>query len=127
MVRQATAGRGADVVIEATGSPLAIPEGLLLARDAGIYVVVGQYTDCGEVAINPHTMINKKHIDLRGCWGSDYSHFHGAVEAMARHQGNHPWRKLALRQYPLESAADALADVEARKVPKAVIRIGHRG
>jgi L-iditol 2-dehydrogenase len=125
-VRDMTGGRGADVVIEATGNPAAIPEGMMLCRDNGAYVVVGQYTDCGPVEVNPHTMINRKHLDVRGCWGSDYSHFHGAIAAMARHQETFPWRKLAQWQYPLEHAAAALADVEARRVPKAVIRIAGR-
>lgn len=122
-VRELTGGRGADVVIEATGNPAAIPEGMLLTREAGVYVIVGQYTDCGDIAINPHLMINRKHLDIRGCWGSDYSHFHGAVEAMAQHQSRFPWRKLAAWRYPLEDAGRALADVEAQRVPKAVIRI----
>lgn len=121
--REATGGRGADVVIEATGNPAAIPEGMLLARDNGTYVVVGQYTDCGGVEINPHTMINRKHLDVRGCWGSDFSHFYGAIHAMARHQHRHPWRKLAAWKYPLADAGKALADIEAQKVPKAVIAI----
>lgn len=120
-VKQRTGGRGADVVIEATGSPAAIPEGMSLARDAGRYIVLGQYTDCGDVAINPHTHINRKHLDVRGCWGSDYSHFHGAILAMARHQDHHPWHKLSQWRYPLEDAATALADIESRRVPKAVI------
>lgn len=122
-VRELTGGRGADIVIEATGNPAAIPEGLDLARDNGVYVVVGQYTDCGTAEVNPHLQINRKHLDIRGCWGSDYSHFHGAVAAMARHHGRFPWRDLAQWQYPLEDAARALADVEAQKVPKAVIRV----
>lgn len=122
-VRELTGGRGADVVIEATGNPHAVPEGMMLARDNGTYVIVGQYTDCGSIEINPHTMINRKHLDIRGCWGSDFSHFHGAVEAMARHQEQIPWRELAQWQYPLERVAEALADVEAQRVPKAVIRI----
>jgi threonine dehydrogenase-like Zn-dependent dehydrogenase len=122
-VHARTGGRGADVVIEATGNPAAIPEGMALARDNGAYVVVGQYTDCGGVEINPHTLINRKHLDVRGCWGSDFSHFHGAIHAMARHHSRIPWRKLAAWQYPLERAAEALADVEAQRVPKAVIRI----
>lgn len=122
-VRERTGGRGADVVIEATGNPAAIPEGMMLARDNGTYVVLGQYTDCGDVAINPHAMINRKHLDVRGCWGSDFSHFHGAIHTMARHAGRFPWRSLARWQYPLERAAEALADVEAQRVPKAVIRV----
>jgi L-iditol 2-dehydrogenase len=122
-VHELTSGRGADVVIEATGNPLAIPEGLRLARDNGVYVIVGQYTDCGSVEINPHTMINRKHLDIRGCWGSDFSHFHGAVEAMARHQNAFAWGKLAGWQYSLEQAPQALADVERQRIPKAVIRV----
>jgi L-iditol 2-dehydrogenase len=120
-VRSRTGGRGADVVIEATGSPLAVPEGMALCRDAGRYVILGQYTDCGDVNINPHTLINRKHLDVRGCWGSDFSHFYGAIHTMARHQEQHPWRKLAGWKYRLEDAGKALADVEARRVPKAVI------
>lgn len=125
-VRERTGGRGADVVIEATGNPAAVPEGMMLARDNGTCVVLGQYTDCGDVALNPHTMINRKHLDIRGCWGSDFSHFHGAIQTMARHSSRFPWRKLAQWQYPLEHAAQALADVEAQRVPKAVIRVGVR-
>lgn len=127
LVHSRTHGRGADIVIEATGNPAAIPEGLNLARDNGRYVIVGQYTDCGPVDINPHTMINRKHLDIHGCWGSDYSHFHGAVQAMARHQARFAWHKLSQWIYPLEQAAQALADVEAQKVPKAVIQIAGRG
>ena len=52
-VRDRTAGRGADVVIEASGNPAAVPEGLEMLRDAGRYVVVGQYTDAGDVASIP--------------------------------------------------------------------------
>ncbi|MER8223572.1 zinc-binding dehydrogenase [Streptomyces sp. NPDC094143] len=49
-----TGGRGADVTIEATGAPAAVPEGMRLTRDAGRYVVVGQYTDAGTATFNPH-------------------------------------------------------------------------
>ena len=65
-VRERTGGRGADVVIEAVGRPEAVPEGLEMARDAGTYVVVGQYTDAGDAAINPHAHLNRRHVTLRG-------------------------------------------------------------
>lgn len=45
---------GADVVIEASGSPKAFPEGLGLVRTRGRYLVPGQYSDSGEVSIPPH-------------------------------------------------------------------------
>ena len=78
-------GRGADVTIEATGVPAAVREGMQMTRDAGRYVIVGQYTDAGEIAINPHLDINKKHLEIRSSWGSDYSHFYKMVKVFARH------------------------------------------
>jgi L-iditol 2-dehydrogenase len=122
VVRDLTGGRGADLTIECTGAPEAIPEGMRLTRDAGVYVVVGQYTDAGEVAINPHTDLNRKHLDVRACWGIDFSHLHRAVRVLARHADRLPWRSVISGEYTLDQAAEALADVEARRAVKAVIR-----
>jgi D-arabinose 1-dehydrogenase-like Zn-dependent alcohol dehydrogenase len=123
-VRSLTQGRGVDVVIEAAGRPQAVGQALDLVRDGGRVVVVGQYTDHGSVAINPHTQINRKHVDLRGCWGSDYSHFHRAVGLAARHQDQVPWREMVSAEYDLDRAGEALAAVERQEVLKALIRPG---
>ena len=120
-VRARTGGRGVDVVIEAAGSPEAVSQALDLVRDGGRVVVVGQYTDHGPVPINPHTQINRKHVDLRGCWGADYSHFHRAVELAARFQARIPWRDMVTGRFSLDQAGDALRDVEQRRLLKALI------
>ncbi len=52
-------GNGADVVIEASGSPAAIPEGINLLRTLGRYVVPGQYSLSGPVAIQPESITFK--------------------------------------------------------------------
>lgn len=116
-----THGRGADVTIEATGNPRAVNEGLALTRDAGRYVVVGQYTDVGDIRINPHTDINRKHLEIRGCWGSDYSHFWRGLRVVAKHGDRYRWEELISGRYRLEEANRALADVEAQRAVKAVI------
>lgn len=67
-VRDLTRGRGADITIEATGVPSAVPEGMRLTRDAGRYIVVGQYTNVGDTSFNPHLDLNQKHLEIRGCW-----------------------------------------------------------
>lgn len=126
-VRELTGGRGADVTIEATGSPAAIPEGMLMTRDAGRYVVAGHYTDAGDATINPHRMINRKHLDVRGVWGVGYEHFHRMVEVLARHGGRIGWERLIGREYGLEELDRALADVEAGRVVKAVVAPAARG
>jgi L-iditol 2-dehydrogenase len=126
-VRRATGGRGADVVIEACGEPRAVREALQMVRDQGRVAIVGQYTDRGEVAINPHGDINRKHVDIHGVWGSDCSHLYRGLRAMARFQQRVPWRELGAHVYPLEKAGEALKDIEAQRCPKAVLRMSGRG
>lgn len=120
-IMELTGGRGADVTIEATGSPAAIPEGMEMTRDAGRYVVAGQYTDAGDVTINPHAMINRRHLEVRGVWGAGYDHFHRMVEVLARHGDRIGWERMIGRAYGLDQLNEALADVEAGRVLKAVV------
>jgi threonine dehydrogenase-like Zn-dependent dehydrogenase len=87
-----TAGRGADVVIEASGNPAALAEGLEMLRDGGRYVVVGQYTDAGDTLLNPHRHVNRRHATILGCWGYEYTHLHRSVLLMARHRQRFRWR-----------------------------------
>lgn len=120
-VRALSDGRGSDITIECTGDPQAVSEGLRMTRDAGTYVVVGQYTDAGDVSLNPHHDLNRKHLDVRGCWGIDLSHLHRAVAILTRHRDSFPWQAVVSAEYPLTEAEQALRDVEARRVVKAVI------
>ena len=117
-----TRGRGVDVVIECSGHPDAVSEALDLVRDGGRVVVCGHYTDSGAVEIHPHHQINRKHVELRGCWGSRYEHFHRAVEIGARFGGAKPWREMVGGTYALADAAQALKAVEDRTAVKALIR-----
>lgn len=121
-VRRATGGRGADVVIEACGEPRAVREALQMARDQGRVAIVGQYTDRGEVAINPHGDLNRKHLDIHAVWGSDCSHVYRGLRVLERFQQRVPWRALASHIYPLDEAGDALRDIEAQRCPKAVLK-----
>lgn len=120
-VLDATDGHGVDVVIEASGAPEAVLQAFDLVRDGGRIVVCGHYTDNGDVRIHPHFHINRKHIEVRGCWGSDFSHFYRAVAIAAKHGDRIPWREMVERRYPLAQAQDALDAVERREVTKAII------
>jgi L-iditol 2-dehydrogenase len=121
-VREATAGRGADVTIEATGVPAAVREGMRMTRDGGRLVVVGQYTDAGDVTINPHADINRRHLEIRGTWGFDYSHVHRAMEIVARHGDDVRWERAITHAFGLEAMDAALDQVAAGAVVKAVVR-----
>jgi len=126
-VLERTNGRGADVTIEATGAPDAVVQAMRFTRDAGRVVIVGQYTDHGPVstaaAFNPHLDLNQKHLDVRGCWGSDFSHFYRGIQIVSDPLRSGPWTKLKnrLSRYRLAQANEALDDVAAGRVLKALI------
>lgn len=126
-VRNETSGRGADVTIEATGAPDAVVQAMRFTRDAGRVVVAGQYTDHGPVssdaAFNPHYDLNRKHLDLRGCWGSDFSHFYRAAQLINSAGAVSPWSTLQtkLSRFSLGQANAALAAVASGEVLKALI------
>ena len=121
LVREMTGGHGVDVVIEAAGDPRAVPQALDLVRDGGKVVIAGQYTDHGDISINPHLQINKKHVEIRGCWGCDYSHVHRAVQILAQQGNALPWAESITAKFGIEQANEALAAVESRAVIKALI------
>ena len=122
-VADLTEGRGADVVIEASGNPAAIPEGFSLLRDGGTYVVAGHYTDAGPVSINPHLDINRKHATVKGRWGTELPHVSSALDLLAHHRL--PFARVIGGEYGLEETNQALADVERLAVTKAII-VPHR-
>jgi L-iditol 2-dehydrogenase len=120
-VRAVTHGEGPDVVIEAAGSARAVEEGLALVRAGGRYVIAGHYTDVGPSTINAHTDINRKHLEIRGCWGSEAGHFLRALAILERHGKMVPWRAIGQRTYPLASLDAALADAESMRITKALV------
>jgi threonine dehydrogenase-like Zn-dependent dehydrogenase len=120
-VRELTSGRGADITIEASGNPKAVKEGFGMTRDAGRYVIVGQYTDLGDININPHLDINRKHLEIRGSWGADFSHLWRSMRVLAKHGERYQWERFITRRYSLSEANQALDDVEHYRTVKALI------
>lgn len=116
-----THGEGADVVVEAAGSARAVEEGLSLARDGGRYVIAGHYTDAGPSHINAHHQINRKHLEVRGCWGSEPGHFLRALSFLERYAARVPWRAIGERTYSLSGLNEALQDAEAMRITKAIV------
>jgi threonine dehydrogenase-like Zn-dependent dehydrogenase len=126
-VRKMTGGRGADIVIEAAGSPHAVEEAFGLVRDGGVYVIAGHYTNTGSSTINAHEHINRKHLDIRGCWGSEARHFMTALTMLERHADDVPWESIGATTFGLDELNEALAEAEALKFSKALVKPRARG
>jgi L-iditol 2-dehydrogenase len=122
IVHELTGGLGVDIAIEAAGSARAVEEALTLIRDGGRYVIAGHYTDAGPSSINVHQQINRKHLEIRGCWGSEVGHFVRALRLLERHHLAVPWRAIGARTYGLAELNEALADAEAMRLPKALVQ-----
>ncbi|HEY6802774.1 MAG TPA: zinc-binding dehydrogenase [Pyrinomonadaceae bacterium] len=120
-VMQQTAGRGADVTLEVAGVAEAVVQAMQFTRDAGKVVVVGQYTDHGPIEFNPHSDLNKKHLDVRGCWGSDFSHFYRGTQIVCEPSRAAAWQEMKLTRFGLNDANEALARVATGSVMKALI------
>jgi L-iditol 2-dehydrogenase len=121
MNRLSDSGYGFDVCIECAGSLTAVHDALLYTRDGGRVVITGQYTDVGSIEINPHQLINKKHIQIRGCWGSDFSHFYRAIEIQSKYHKQYPWKRMIGKTYQLSEINDAMKAIAQRSIVKAAI------
>jgi L-iditol 2-dehydrogenase len=120
-VLELTGGLGADVVVEAAGSARAFEEGVRLARNGGAYVIAGHYTNVGDSVINAHEHINRKHLDIRGCWGSEAGHFLRALRALERYGADVPWARIGARTFGLNQINEALEMAGALTIPKALV------
>jgi threonine dehydrogenase-like Zn-dependent dehydrogenase len=123
-----TGGRGADLVIECTGAPAAVDQGMRMARRGGAYLVVGQYTDGGDATINPHQIVYRR-LDVLGSWAFTGAHLVEYVRLLPRLLERFDLARL-VTTYPLTDHGVALRDVEDGAVMKAVLmtsRNGHGG
>ena len=116
-VRELAGSEGADLVIECTGVPAAVAQGLSLARRGGSYLIVGQYTDAGDTAVNPHQIVWRQ-LDVIGSWAFTGAHLVQYVTLLPALTARFDLAALPTT-YPLEAveaALDALARGEVMKV-----------
>ena len=120
-VLELTQGIGPDIVIEAAGSPRAFEEGVRMVRNGGTYVIAGHYTNTGDSTINAHEHINRKHVEIRGCWGSEAGHFLRALKLLERYSKTVPWHRIASRRFGLDELNGALQMAERFAIPKGLV------
>ncbi|MGJ8454722.1 zinc-binding dehydrogenase [Pseudothermotoga sp. U03pept] len=119
ILKTLTHNRGADVVIEASGSSNALIEGFNLLRRGGTYLVTGVAVPQQAIPVDVYKDLVFKNIDLKGIWVSDARHLIQAVELVIRHEK--VFEKLVTHRLPLEKANEALRLVEERQALKVVL------
>lgn len=120
ILAQTDGGRGADVVLECAGFPVAVQEGWRMVRRDGKYLVLGHYTDKGPILLNP-TIITQKQMKIYGSWAFVEPHYVKYVDLIPQFRKLLPLEEL-ITFFPLPKANEALRAVEKGEVLKAVLK-----
>jgi L-iditol 2-dehydrogenase len=120
-VREATRGRGADVVVECAGVPQVIPEALEMLRTGGMLVEAGNFSDLGEVAINPHRHLCSKNVRILGVGGEEAASYGPSMRQMLRYMRHYPLREFVSHRWGLDDVGAAVTQSIAPDSMKVVI------
>lgn len=118
-ILELTQGRGADLVIEASGSVAAATEGLDLVRHGGSLALVGFGTPVGAMTLAPFEQLVRKNVRVQGVWVSDIRHTLRAISLVRQNPA--ALTQLVTHRFPLEEATAALLAVEGRGAAKVVL------
>ena len=110
-VMASTNGRGADVVIEMSGSPQAFAEGMGLLRSGGRYLIVGQVHG-RSVPFNPSSIV-LKHAQLIGTLSGSVAHYARGLEFIDHHRDRFRWSDMISNHYRLDNINDAFLGMQA--------------
>ncbi len=102
-------GVGPDLVVDCTGVPEAVPEGIDMVRRGGTFVEIGSFVDTGEVTINPFKHICWKDITIIGQFGCPPHYYDRCLKfvEMGLKQG-WPLEKMVTHIFPLDKAQEAM-------------------
>jgi L-iditol 2-dehydrogenase len=119
LVRDATDGRGADVVCEMSGARSAFAEGLTMAAPSGRYLM------CGTLAGVEHPaqagLITRRNLTVIGSLGAEIDAYYKALELLRLHRDRYDWDRLIGGSYALEDATTALRNMQSFAETKAIL------
>ena len=118
-IRALAHGRGADVIIDCSGSPSAMAEGTKWLAPGGVYALAGAAVPVGDVPVAAYEDLVRKNARLQGIWVSDTSHFYQACRLVI--QGKYPFDEIVTHRFALRQADQALQALKRREVLKAVL------
>jgi len=119
-IGELTGGKLADVVVELTGVPEAISEGLKMTTFGGAYLVIGNVSLNTTVEIDPFDIVffSRKII---GVAAYDKWAIPRALEFLSKNKAKYPFHRLISHKFPLEEINEAFRLASERKVARAAI------
>ena len=117
IVREATAGRGADIILDASGSPMAIEQAFQMIRRKGVLAAIGIGAQTVKVPWNQ--MIDEV-IRIQFCRGYAYTTFEKFCSLAS--MGRLKLRPLITGEFPLKEWEKGFQSMESRESVKAILR-----
>lgn len=106
-VQSLTEGRGADVGLEVTGVPEAVPLGLKALRKGGRYIEAGCSFPNAVVELDLSVVLWNR-LSLVGVHNYDACHLKNAVDFLAAARERYPFEKMVTSIYPLDELDKAM-------------------
>lgn len=123
-IRDATGGRGPDVVVVCSGVAETFPEALHMVRFGGMVIEAGAFVDMGSVGINPNVDICIKNVCVLGIGGEAATSYVPAMRVMAENLDRLPFERIVTHRMPLESAQEAVELAQTDAAMKVVMDPG---
>jgi len=113
-------GLGADLVFEASGAPIAVPQGISMLRNRGLYLIPGQYSNSGAIEIQPQ-LITFNALHIIGSSQYSISDVQNYLSFLEKNPHLHEIISRTMNCYRVEDVNQAFDDAKARKNIKTVL------
>jgi threonine dehydrogenase-like Zn-dependent dehydrogenase len=108
VVRRATNGRGADVVLHMANTPASFVEGIEMLKRGGMMLEMGNFADTGEVAMNIHRHVCSKNIRLIGITNHPSTGYGPALTLLQRYGDRYPFEEMVSHEFGLDDVEMAM-------------------
>ena len=113
-------GIGADLVFEASGNPRAVPQGMAMLRNRGVYLIPGQYSNSGTVSIAPQ-LITFNALRIIGSSQYSVADVHAYLDFLKAHKDLHEVIRNMATPYKVEEINRAISDAASGRNIKTVL------
>ena len=101
--------------------PQAVPEALEMLRLGGLLVEAGNFSDLGEVAINPHRHLCAKSVRILGVGGEEPAAYGPSMRQMVRYLRQYPLQQFVTHRFGLQQVEAAVKKSMSADSMKVVI------
>jgi threonine dehydrogenase-like Zn-dependent dehydrogenase len=115
-----TDGRGPDVVIEASGVPVAFREGMDIVRRGGRYLIIGQTSMEAEQSIIPG-LIMQKLMEIIGVASATVGHYYKALQFIKNKRNKYNFADIVTNKFRLDQLNEAVDSMAKGEEIKPVI------